>query len=123
MYFVDENQPEYKYSLILRNNLDLLNDICNCFACILTVFSHKNYGIPVDLSNAAMSIAKNMIIGKFSEEEENPKAQSIKEKSKNYNTNCDVDAHKEAGWMIIQGLVSMDYTWLTNNFKVISTFN
>jgi len=117
MYFVDENQPEFKYSLILRNNLDLLNDISNCLASILTVYSHKNYGIPVDLSNAALSIAKNMISGKFADEE-NPKAQSIKEKSKNYNTNCDVDAHKEAGWMIIQGLVSMDYTWLTNNFKV-----
>jgi len=120
MYVIDENSPEYKYSLILRNNLELLKDISNCLANILSVFSHKNSGIPLDLSNAALTVAKNMIIGKFADEEDTPKAISIKEKASKYSySNLDSDAHKEAGWIVIQGLASMDYTWLTNNFKIL----
>jgi hypothetical protein len=104
--------------LALKNNVEILKDISNCMSIVLSVFCQKNYGISVDLSNAALTIAKNMIIGKFFEDEENPKSLSIKEKSKLYNSNYEIDAYKEAGWIIIEGLVAMDYTWLTNNFKV-----
>ena len=71
------------------------------------------------MSNAALSIAKNMIIGKFADEDDNPKSLSVLEKAAKFNySNSDVDAHKEAGWIIIEGLSSMDYTWQTYNFKV-----
>lgn len=120
IYFVDENNSEYKYALIIRNNLDLLKDITTCLGVVLSTFSHKSHGITVDLSNAALTVAKNMIIGKFADEEDTPKGLSIQEKAARFNySNSDVDAHKEAGWIIIQGLCSMDYTWLTNNFKTL----
>lgn len=120
IYLVDESSPEYKYALIIRNNLDLLKDISNCLGIVLSTFAHKNTGCTVDMSNAALTIAKNMIIGKFADEEDNPKSMSLKEKTGKFNySNSDVDAHKEAGWMIIQGLSSMDYTWLTNNYKTL----
>ena len=63
MYFIDESSPEYKYSLILRNNLDILKDICNCIALILSIFSHRNYGVPVDLSNAVLMKNKSSVYG------------------------------------------------------------
>ena len=118
IYLIDENNSEYKYALIIRNNLDLLKDVANCLAMIMSTFSHKYHGITVDMSNAALTIAKNMIIGKFADEEDTPKSLSVKEKTNKFNySNSDVDAHKEAGWIIIQGICQMDYTWLTNNFK------
>ena len=95
-----------------------MKDICNCLASILTIFSHKNYGIPVDISNAALSIANNMIIGKFTDDDENINTKSINDRLNNFNNNFEIQAYKEAGWMIIQGLVSIDNTWLKNNFKV-----
>jgi len=71
------------------------------------------------MSNAALSIAKNMIIGKFADEDDNPKSLSVLEKAGKFSySNSDVDAHKEAGWIIIEGLCSMDFTWQTYNFKV-----
>jgi hypothetical protein len=120
IYFVDESSPDYKYALIIRNNLELLKDISNCLANILSMYSHKHHGVTVDLSNAALITAKNMIIGKFADEEDTPKSLSLTEKTSRFNySNADIDSHKEAGWIIIQGLCSMDYTWLTNNYKTL----
>jgi hypothetical protein len=84
------------------------------------MYSHKHHGVTVDLSNAALITAKNMIIGKFADEEDTPKSLSLAEKTSRFNySNADIDSHKEAGWIIIQGLCSMDYTWLTNNYKTL----
>lgn len=99
--------------------MELLKDIANCLAIILTTFSHSHKGVTIDMSNAALSIAKNMIIGKFADEDDNPKSLSVFEKAGKFNySNSDVDAHKEAGWIIIEGLCSMDLNWQTYNFKV-----
>jgi hypothetical protein len=120
IYFVEETSPDYKYALIIRNNIDLLKDISNCLAVVLSMYSHKHHGVTIDLSNAALITAKNMIIGKFADEEDNLKSLSLAEKTARFDfSNSDIDSHKEAGWIIIQGLCSMDYTWLTNNYKTL----
>ncbi len=104
--------------------MELLKDISNCLAIILTTFSHTHKGVTIDMSNAALSIAKNMIIGKFADEDDNPKSLSVLEKARKFSySNADVDAHKEAGWIIIEGLCSMDYTWQTYNYKVNISFS
>ena len=101
-----------------------MKDIANCLSIILTSFSHKHKGVTIDMSNAALSIAKNMIIGKFANEDDDPKSLTIIEKAKKFNySNSDIDSHKEAGWMIIEGLCSMDNTWQSFNFKVIIIIN
>lgn len=104
--------------MIIRNNLDALKDISNCLGIVLSMYSHKHLGITVDMSNAALNTAKNMIIGKFADEDGDPKSLNLNEKTARFNySNSDIDSHKEAGWLIIQGLCSMDYTWLINNSK------
>lgn len=118
LYLADENSNEYKYASIVRNNLDLLKDVCNCLGVTLATFSHKSNGLSVDLAYASLSVAKNMIIGKFTDEEDSPRSLSVRERAKKYNfMNSDADFHKEAGWILIQGLASMDYIWIKHNFK------
>ena len=114
LYFINKDNPEYKYSIIIKTNIDLLKDICNCLALILTMFSHKSHGLPVDTALNALGRAKNIILGNLVNESDNPKYRSILEIANNY-TSVDLHAYKESGWIIIQGLCSMDRTWLYSN--------
>ena len=114
LFFINKENPEYKYSLIIKTNIDLLKDICNCLALILTMFSHKSHGLPVDTALNALGRAKNIILGNLVNESDNPKYRSILEIANNYNS-VDLHAYKESGWIIIQGLCSMDRTWLYSN--------
>ena len=117
LYFVDKNnQSEYKWSLLTKKNLELLKDICNCLALILTMFSHKSHGFPVDSSLNALTRAKNIIFGNLVDENDNPVYKTVKELSGNYNK-VELHAYKESGWIIIQGLCSLDTTWLHSNSK------
>ena len=104
----------YILCIIIKTNIDLLKDICNCLALILTMFSHKSHGLPVDTALNALGRAKNIILGNLVNESDNPKYRSILEIANNY-TSVDLHAYKESGWIIIQGLCSMDRTWLYSN--------
>ena len=116
IYFIEESNAEYKYSLIIKKNIDLLKDICNCLALILTMFTHKSHGLPLDTSLNALSRAKNIILGNLIDENDNPKYMSLKQISSNY-TNVDLNSYKESGWIILQGLCSMEASFLRNNIK------
>ena len=116
IYFIDESNAEYKYSLIIKKNIDLLKDICNCLAMILTMFTHKSHGLPLDTSLTALSRAKNIILGNMIDESDNPKYVSLKDVAANY-ANVDLNSYKESGWIIIQGLCSLDPSFLQSNSK------
>ena len=119
VYFVKDLEKT-KYSKLLQQNVECLVDISGTLGSILINLKKGNLGIPLDLSNAVLSVAKNMIIGKFAGQEENLKPFSFEEKvNKTQVATSEVEFHKEAGWMLIQGLCSMDYVWITNNFKVL----
>ena len=78
------------------------------------MFSHKSHGLPVDTSLNALGRAKNIILGNSVDESDNPKNKTIKEIADNYSS-VDLNAYKESGWIIIQGLCSLDRTWLYSN--------
>lgn len=120
IYSFNCNSNDWKYIVMVSENLSLLKDVCNCLGVVLSCFQHKFDGLSYDLSMGCLSIAKNMIIGKYTDENEFSKSLSIEEKSKKINfINVDSDHHKEAGWIIIEGLCAMDETWIKNYSPIL----
>lgn len=121
IFLSDEESNEFKYSLIVKNNIEIFKDITNCLGICLSTFANKANGLSVDLSNASLDLAMKIIIGKGVKDEiilEENSSQTIKEKSLFYNyKNSYITSHKEAGWIIVQGLCSMDYTWMILNYN------
>ena len=91
LFFINKDNPENNYSIIIKTNIDLLKDICNCLILILTTESHKSNGSPFDTALNALGEAKNIILGNLVNKSDNPKYRSILEIANNY-TSFDLHA-------------------------------
>ena len=125
LYFNNMRSQEYKNSLIIHKNLILFKDICNCLSMVLSTSKHKSKGISIDSANDSFKKAKRIILGNqlASIEVNELKApliycQSLLDESTNY-LNKYLIAFKESGWIIIQGLCSMDKKFILQEYKNI----
>ena len=125
LYFNNIRSQEYKNSLIIHKNLILFKDICNCLSMVLCTSKHKSRGISIDSANDSLKKAKRIILGNQLASIEISKlknpltyCQSLLDESTNY-LNKYLIAYKESGWIIIQGLCSMDKKFILQEYKNI----
>ena len=125
LYFSDIRSEEYKNSLIIHKNILLFKDICNCLSMVLCTSKHKAKGVSIDSINDSFKKAKTIILGNqlASIEINELKAplihcHSLSEACANY-LNKYLIAYKESGWIIIQGLCSVDKKFILKEYKMI----
>ena len=125
LYFNNIRTQEYKNALIIHKNILLFKDICNCLSMVLCTSKHKSKGISIDSINDAFKKAKTIILGRqlASIEINELKApllhcHSLLEESTNY-LNKYLNAYKESGWIIIQGLCSINKNIILKEYKNI----
>jgi hypothetical protein len=123
LYFSSIKDPGYKKASNIHKNLSLFKDICNCLALVLCTIKHKSKGIQIKAVEESFNKAKLIILGKnlinelnndgnFKEEFCN----SLDEDSNDY-LNKDLNAYKESGWIIIQGICSLDKKFILKETK------
>ena len=113
LYFTTISEPELKKSYIVHKNLSLFKDLCNCLALILCTTKHKSKGISLKIIEESFNKAKLIILGNelvneidkenFSEDI----CTNLEQDSNDY-LNKKLIAYKESGWIIIQGICSLD---------------
>ena len=113
LYFSDVNGTEFNKSLNVHKNLSLFKDICNCLAMVLCTTRHKSKGISLKLVEESFNKAKLIILGKkliseINKDEFNENiCNNLEEDSIDY-LNKYLTSYKENGWIIIQGIFSLD---------------
>ena len=125
LYFSNTRSPEYKNSVNIHKSLILFKDICNCLSMVLCTCKHKSKGISIDTINDSFKKAKLIILGNqlASIEINEIKApllycHSLLEESTDYFKKY-LLAYKESGWIIIQGLCSVDKKFILKESKNI----
>ena len=134
LYFNNVRSQEYKNSLIIHKNLILFKDICNCFSMVLCTCKHKSKGVSIDSLNDSFKKAKRIILGNKLASMEIKELEttliyckSLLEDSTDYLSRY-LTAYKESGWIIMQGLCSMNKKFVIQEYKNIfflfkQTFN
>jgi hypothetical protein len=124
LFFSNYNDSTYKQSLMIHKNLSFFKDACNCLALILCTIKHKSKGFKIKSVEESFNKAKMIILGKeliknidinnfdFSEDICN----NLEEDSSDY-YNKKLNAHKECGWIIIQGICSLDHKFIFQEYK------
>ena len=124
LFFSNYNDSTYKQSLMIHKNLSFFKDACNCLALILCTIKHKSKGFEIKSVEESFNKAKMIILGKeliknidinnfdFSEDICN----NLEEDSSDY-YNKKLNAHKECGWIIIQGICSLDHKFIFQEYK------
>ena len=126
LFFSNYLEPEYKNSLIIHKNLSLFKDICNCLSLVLCTIKHKSKGFPLKSVEDSFNKAKLIILGnellkEFDKNNFNENmCNNLEEESNNY-LNKKLTCHKESGWIIIQGICSLDKKFILQEHK--SLFN
>ena len=126
LFFSNYLEPEYKNSLIIHKNLSLFKDICNCLSLVLCTIKHKSKGFPLKSVEDSFNKAKLIILGnellkEFDKNNFNENmCNNLEEESNNY-LNKKLTCHKESGWIIIQGICSLDKKFILQEYK--SLFN
>ena len=126
LYYSDIRSLEYRNSIIIHKNLLLFKDICNCLSIVLCTSKHKSKGISINTLYESFKKAKNIILGNNilslinNNKSIDPVAysHSLLEESKNY-LNKNLIAYKESGWIIIQGICSIDKKFIIKEYKNI----
>ena len=125
LYFNNIRSQEYKNSLIIHKNLLLFKDICNCLSMVICTSKHKSKGVSIDSINDSFKKAKRIILGnKLASIEVNELEQSLiyckslLENSTDY-LNKYLIGYKESGWIIMQGLCSMNKKFILQEYKNI----
>ena len=124
IYFLEVNIDQ-KSALKILKKLILFKDICNCLSMILATSKHKSKGIPIDTINDAFKAVKKIILGnqlaitdinKLNEAK--TYSRSISEETYKYLSEY-LFAYKESGWIILQGLISLDKKFIIKEYKMI----
>ena len=125
LYFSNIRSPEYKNSVNIHKNLILFKDICNCLSMVLCTSKHRSKGLSLDTINDSFKKAKLIILGNqlASIEINEIKApliycHSLLEESTDYFKKYLI-AYKESGWIIMQGLFSIDKKFILKEYKNI----
>ena len=122
LFFSNYPEPEYKKALIIHKNLSLFKDICNCLSLVLCTIKHKSKGFSLKSVEESFNKAKLIILGKdiIKELDKNNFNQdlchSLIEDSTDY-YNKYLNAHKESGWIIIQGICSLNSKFILQEHK------
>ena len=122
LFFSNYPEPEYKKALIIHKNLSLFKDICNCLSLVLCTIKHKSKGFSLKSVEESFNKAKLIILGKdlINELDKSNFNQdlchSLIEDSTDY-YNKYLNAHKESGWIIIQGICSLNSKFILQEHK------
>ena len=122
LFFSNYSDTTYKTSVKIHKNLSFLKDACNCLALVLCTIKHKSKGFSLKSVEESFNKAKIIILGEelakdidkkiFSEDMCN----NLEEDSTDY-FNKKLIAHKECGWIIIQGICSLDHKFIFQEYK------
>ena len=126
LYFCDIRNTEYRNSIIIHKNLLLFKDICNCLSMILCTSKHKSKGISINTLYESFKKAKSIILGNDIAtlldtnklKDPIPYSHSLSDDSNNY-LNKNLIAYKESGWIIMQGICTVDKKFVVKEFNNI----
>ena len=122
LFFSNYTDTTYKASVKIHKNLSFFKDTCNCLALLLCTIKHKSKGFSLRSVEESFNKAKIIILGKESAKDLNKKifsedmCNNLEEESNDY-FNKKLIAHKECGWIIIQGICSLDHKFIFQEYK------